>query len=237
MAAACGQPAPRKRRQRLPLGEAGIGIGSSEPIPMTDEGRPAPHYLGYVGEIAMGLTLIRLFQFALPWGKLENPPSPRGRLWYDKQPFPSQYIIQHFGGECGDLVGKVMQIQNCEDINNGDVGYITSITGTQSESVVRIDFGDGRVVDYENGDLDMLDLAYACTVHKSQGDEFKSVIINLQSAHSVMLVRPLIYTAITRAKEKVLIVGERRALCTAIRRIDTEQRGTKLAQRINDFSK
>ena len=132
---------------------------------------------------------------------------------------------------------KVMQIKNCEDINNGDVGYITSINGTQSEAVVRIDFGDGRVVDYENGDLDMLDLAYACTVHKSQGDEFKSVIINLQCAHSVMLVRPLIYTAITRAKEKVLIVGERRALCTAIRRIDTEQRGTKLAQRINDFSK
>ena len=132
---------------------------------------------------------------------------------------------------------KVMQIKNCEDINNGDVGYITSITGTQTESVVRIDFGDGRLVDYENADLDMLDLGYACTVHKSQGSEYKSVIINLQCAHSVMLVRPLIYTAITRAKEKVLIVGERRALCTAIRRIDTEQRGTKLAQRIREFSK
>ena len=132
---------------------------------------------------------------------------------------------------------KVMQIKNCEDINNGDVGYVTSITGTQADSVVRIDFGDGRVVDYENRDLDMLDLGYACTVHKSQGSEFKSVIINLQCAHSVMLVRPLIYTAITRAKEKVMIVGERRALCTAIRRVDTEQRGTKLAQRINDFVK
>ena len=131
---------------------------------------------------------------------------------------------------------KVMQIKNCEDINNGDIGYIKSITGTPSDSVVRIDFGDGRIVDYENGDLDMLDLGYACTVHKSQGSEYKSVIINLQCAHSVMLVRPLIYTAITRAKEKVLIVGERRALCTAIRRIDTEQRGTKLAQRIHDFS-
>ncbi len=131
---------------------------------------------------------------------------------------------------------KVMQIKNCDDINNGDVGYITSITGSQSEAVVRIDFGDGRVIDYENGDLDMLDLGYACTVHKSQGSEYKSVIINLQCAHSVMLVRPLIYTAITRAKERVLIVGERRALCTAIRRIDTEQRGTKLAQRIIDFS-
>ena len=132
---------------------------------------------------------------------------------------------------------KVIQIKNCEDINNGDVGYITSITGTQTESVIRIDFGDGRLVDYENADLDMLDLGYACTVHKSQGSEYKSVIINLQCAHSVMLVRPLIYTAITRAKEKVLIVGERRALCTAIRRIDTEQRGTKLAQRIREFSK
>lgn len=132
---------------------------------------------------------------------------------------------------------KVMQIKNCEDINNGDVGYITSITGTQTESVVRIDFGDGRIVDYENADLDMLDLGFACTVHKSQGSEYKSVIISLQCARSVMLVRPLIYTAITRAKERVLIVGERRALCTAIRRIDTEQRGTKLAQRIREFSK
>ena len=132
---------------------------------------------------------------------------------------------------------KVMQIKNCEDISNGDVGYIKSISGTQTDSVVRIDFGDGRIVDYENGDLDMLDLAYACTVHKSQGDEFKSVIINLQCAHSVMLVRPLIYTAITRAKEKVLIVGERKALCTAIRRTDSEQRGTKLAQRIIEYKK
>ena len=60
---------------------------------------------------------------------------------------------------------KVMQIKNCEDINNGDVGYITSISGTQSESVVRIDFGDGRVVDYENGDLDMLDLGYMYRPH------------------------------------------------------------------------
>ena len=132
---------------------------------------------------------------------------------------------------------KVMQTKNCEQINNGDVGYITSITGTATDAVVRIDFGDDRVVEYENSELEMLDLAYACTVHKSQGDEFKSVIINLQCAHSVMLVRPLIYTAITRAKERVIIVGERKALCTAIRRTDTEQRGTKLAMRIQEFMK
>ena len=130
---------------------------------------------------------------------------------------------------------KVMQIKNCGDISNGDVGYIRRITGTQNDSLIQIDFGEGRTVEYDNSELEMLDLGYASTVHKSQGSEYKSVIINLQCAHSVMLVRPLIYTAITRAKEQVLLVGERKALCTAIRRTDTEQRGTKLAQRINNL--
>ena len=80
----------------------------------------------------------------------------------------------------------------------------------------------------------MLTLAYASTIHKSQGSEYKSVIINLQCAHSVMLVRPLIYTAVTRAKERVIIVGERRALCTAIRRGETEKRNTMLADRLRE---
>ncbi len=73
-------------------------------------------------------------------------------------------------------------------------------------SVLTVDFGDGRIAEYDGSDLEMLDLAYASTIHKSQGSEYKSVIINLQCAHAVMLVRPLVYTAITRAKERVLIV-------------------------------
>ena len=113
--------------------------------------------------------------------------------------------------------------------------YITEITGTPGDALIQVDFGDNRLVEYDNSELEMLDLGYACTVHKSQGSEYKSVIINLQCAHSVMLVRPLIYTAITRAKEKVIIVGERKALCRAINRIETEQRNTKLAQRINEL--
>ena len=127
---------------------------------------------------------------------------------------------------------KVMQTKNCEDISNGDIGYITSITSEDSDSTLTVDFGDGRVAEYDKSDLELLDLAYASTIHKSQGSEYKSVIINLQCAHAVMLVRPLIYTAITRAKERVIIVGERRALCIAIKRTDTERRGTKLAARI-----
>ena len=131
---------------------------------------------------------------------------------------------------------KVMQTKNCEDISNGDIGYITSITTDDSDSMLTVDFGDGRVAEYEKSDLELLNLAYASTIHKSQGSEYKSVIINLQCAHAVMLVRPLIYTAITRAKERVIIVGERRALCIAIKRTDTERRGTKLAARIRSLA-
>lgn len=131
---------------------------------------------------------------------------------------------------------KVMQTKNCEDVSNGDIGYITSITTDDSDSMLTVDFGDGRVAEYEKSDLELLDLAYASTIHKSQGSEYKSVIINLQCAHAVMLVRPLIYTAITRAKERVIIVGERRALCIAIKRTDTERRGTKLAARIRSLA-
>lgn len=115
------------------------------------------------------------------------------------------------------------------------IGYITSVTRDDTDSVLTVDFGDGRIAEYDGSDLEMLDLAYASTIHKSQGSEYKSVIINLQCAHAVMLVRPLVYTAITRAKERVLIVGERRALCIAIKRTDTEQRGTMLSARIKEL--
>ena len=110
-----------------------------------------------------------------------------------------------------------------------------SVTRDDTDSVLTVDFGDGRIAEYDGSDLEMLDLAYASTIHKSQGSEYKSVIINLQCAHAVMLVRPLVYTAITRAKERVLIVGERRALCIAIKRTDTEQRGTMLSARIKEL--
>ena len=130
------------------------------------------------------------------------------------------------------LGDKVMQIKNFEDVNNGDVGYITGIIRDGDASYVTVDFGDGRTMEYESSDLEMLDHAYASTVHKSQGSEYQSVIINLQCAHAVMLVRPLLYTAVTRAKKRVILVGERRAVCIAIKRVDTEQRETMLAERI-----
>ena len=129
---------------------------------------------------------------------------------------------------CGD---KVMQIKNHDDVNNGDIGYITKIINMDSETILYINFGDGKLKEYDAGDLDMLDLGYASTIHKSQGAEYQSVIINLQCAHAIMLTRPLIYTAITRGKKRVIIVGERRALCMAIKKTDTVKRGTCVAKR------
>lgn len=130
---------------------------------------------------------------------------------------------------------KVMQIKNFEDVSNGDVGYVKRIVPLGNESAIFIDFGDNRIKEYDTSDLEMLDLGYASTIHKSQGSEYKSVIINLQCAHSIMLTRPLIYTAITRGKDKVTIVGERRAMCIAIKRTDTEKRGTCLAHRLQEL--
>lgn len=130
---------------------------------------------------------------------------------------------------------KVMQIKNREDVNNGDIGYIIRIENCQGDQTAYIDFGDGRIKEYDSTELELIDLGYASTIHKAQGAEYKSVIINLQNAHYVMLTRPLVYTAVTRGKECVIFVGERRALCTAIKRTDTEKRGTRLAKRICDY--
>jgi exodeoxyribonuclease V alpha subunit len=94
------------------------------------------------------------------------------------------------------LGDKVMQIKNKGDVNNGDVGYITDISKQNGDVCITVDYGDGRTAEYEDTELDMLELAYACTVHKSQGSEYSSVIISIQNGHYIMLKRPLIYTAI-----------------------------------------
>ena len=132
------------------------------------------------------------------------------------------------------LGDKVMQVKNFEDVSNGDIGKVTEVDTAREEPFLTVDFGDGRVKEYARPDLDRLDLAYAATIHKSQGSEYHTVIVNLQCAHAVMLTRPLLYTAITRAKMRVILVGERKALCMAIRRTDAERRGTRLAARIQE---
>ncbi|MCU0980688.1 MAG: ATP-dependent RecD-like DNA helicase [Pirellulaceae bacterium] len=91
---------------------------------------------------------------------------------------------------------------------------------------------EGRSVPYDFGDLDELSLAYVLTVHKSQGSEYPCVVIPLHTQHFMMLQRNLLYTAVTRGKRLVVLVGTKKALSLAVRRQDTRQRCTALAGRL-----
>jgi exodeoxyribonuclease V alpha subunit len=126
---------------------------------------------------------------------------------------------------------KVLQTVNDYDkeVFNGDLGRIVSIDDINQE--IKVDF-DGRRVKYDYSDLDELTLAYAITIHKSQGSEYPAVVIPLCTQHFVMLQRNLLYTAITRGKKLVVLVGNRRALQLAVGRQDTNKRYTALASRL-----
>ena len=99
-----------------------------------------------------------------------------------------------------------------------------------------IEFTDGVRADYHERELDIIDLAYATTIHKSQGSEYSTVIIPIMMSHYIMLKRNLIYTAITRAKKKVILIGEKRALMAAIHKNDSTKRNTLLAERIKTYT-
>lgn len=134
------------------------------------------------------------------------------------------------------LRDKVMQTRNHEEISNGDIGYIRDIRQEDGSWCIEVDFGDGRLANYESSeDLSRLDWAYATTIHKSQGSEYDAVLISVQNLHGRMLKRPLVYTAITRAKRWAGVVGDKSALDQAIYTTDTEQRNTMLAARIQDL--
>jgi exodeoxyribonuclease V alpha subunit len=94
---------------------------------------------------------------------------------------------------------------------------------------VRVRF-DQRLVDYDPGELDELQLAYALTIHKSQGSEFPCVILPMSTQHFVLLERSLLYTAITRAKRLVVIVGTKEALSLAVKKQETRRRFTGLRE-------
>jgi exodeoxyribonuclease V alpha subunit len=127
---------------------------------------------------------------------------------------------------------KVMQVKNDYErsVFNGDIGVIQEIAGEDNKLVV--DFNDGRVAVYKRDDLDQLVHAYAVTVHKSQGSEYPAVVLALATQHYVMLRRNLLYTAITRGKKLVVLVGSPRAVVLATRNQRTTERWTWLAERI-----
>jgi exodeoxyribonuclease V alpha subunit len=127
---------------------------------------------------------------------------------------------------------KVMQIKNNYDkeVFNGDIGKISRIDFENQE--IGITF-DGRSVDYDYSDLDEIVLAYAVSVHKSQGSEYPAVIIPILTQHYMLLQRNLIYTAVTRGRKLVVIVGTRKALAIGVKNNKTEKRYTYLRYRLS----
>jgi exodeoxyribonuclease V alpha subunit len=129
---------------------------------------------------------------------------------------------------------KVMQTKNNAEtkIMNGTIGYVTSIDVKHQKLYITFDEDSDTCIGipYEGDDLDNIVLAYAITIHKSQGSEYPAVIIPMLCQHGIMLQRNLLYTAITRGKGKVFIVGEHKAIETAVRTQSTAKRYTKLKE-------
>jgi exodeoxyribonuclease V alpha subunit len=143
---------------------------------------------------------------------------------------PSGQEISRFGRTFrqGD---KVMQIENNYDkeVFNGDIGRIMQIDPVWQK--ITVDF-DSQEVEYDFGELDELVLAYACSIHKSQGSEYPAVVIPLMEQHYMLLQRNLLYTAVTRGKKLVVIVGSRRALAIAVRTSRVVQRNSALTEKL-----
>jgi exodeoxyribonuclease V alpha subunit len=141
---------------------------------------------------------------------------------------PGEIRIDRFGWTfCpGD---KVMQVENDydRDVYNGDLGVVSRTDMEEGE--LAVDF-EGREVTYGFGELDELVLAYATTIHKSQGSEYPAIVIPLSTQHYPMLQRNLVYTGVTRGKRLVVLLGQRKALAIAVKGARTRRRWSKLRE-------
>jgi exodeoxyribonuclease V alpha subunit len=143
---------------------------------------------------------------------------------------PEEPVVEKFGWQFR-VRDKVIQTENNYDKNvfNGDIGQIWKIDPVEREVTVKF---DQREVVYDFGELDEVSLAYAITIHKSQGSEFPAVVIPLAMQQYLLLQRNLVYTGVTRGKKLVVLVGQRKALALAVRNNKTERRFSGLLCRL-----
>ena len=193
-----------------------------------------------VVETVCGLCAIRLprtyrldsiedIQVLVPMYRGETGANNLNRVLQDELNPKGQEMTR--GGIRFRVGDKVMQVRNNydRDVFNGDIGRVHGI----EDDILRVRFQD-RVLAYEFSELDELVLAYAMSVHKSQGAEFRAVVMPLTTQHYMMLQRNLLYTAITRARELVVIVGTKQALGMAVRNNRVAERHTTLSPRIQN---
>ncbi len=131
---------------------------------------------------------------------------------------------------------KVMQTKNNSKASNGDIGFVKKTRCDENnEMKVTIEFSDNRIAEYGAEEMSHIELSYATTFHKAMGSEYDIVIIPIIRSHAIMLNRNLVYTAITRAKKKVILVGQKGMLIMAIHKNETGKRNTLLGERIGKY--
>ena len=139
-------------------------------------------------------------------------------------PFRSAEEEIKFGPRIFRVNDRIMQTKNTEKVSNGDLGFIRYIKDTDQGKKIGMDFGAGRTLEYGVDDLSNVDLAYATTIHKAMGSEYEIVIMPLLKAHTIMMYRNLLYTGITRAKKRVVLIGQKQVLFMAIHRNEIGKR-------------
>jgi exodeoxyribonuclease V alpha subunit len=142
---------------------------------------------------------------------------------------------RRFGGRVFRVGDKVTQIRNNYDkgangVFNGTLGVVTALDPDEQKLTVRTD--EDEDIDYEFAELDELTHAYAVTIHRSQGSEYPCVVVPITTSAWMMLQRNLLYTAVTRAKKLVVLVGSKRAIGQAVRSVSGGRRHTALAYRL-----
>ena len=197
--------------------------------PVDDVQVLAPMHKGVAGVANLNVQLQR----ALAPFKKRREVSGFVPRWRDKGHNPAPSLKA--AGATYEIGDKVIQLRNNYDKNlfNGDIGVVTGIDAGAGR--LAADF-DGERQEFERGDLGSLALAFSITIHKSQGSEYPVVIIPLLKAHFMMLQRNLLYTAVTRGRKKVFIVGERAAYAMAVRNSEAKQRVTHLREKIASAS-
>lgn len=210
------------------------GIGDFYFIEVDDEEKVVERVLTLVKEripARFNLDPFRDIQVLAPMNKaVVGVQNLNRRLQEALNPPSSGHDVQRFGTtfRVGD---KVIQLRNnySREVFNGDIGRVKQIDTV--DQMMTVDF-DGRPVDYDFGEIDELQLAYACSIHKSQGSEYPAVVIPVHTQHFIMLQRNLIYTGVTRGKKLVVLVGSRKAVQIAVRSADTVRRYSLLEYRL-----
>ena len=153
------------------------------------------------------------------------------RLQVELNPLKSGERQLQFCGKCYRKGDRIMATKNENGLSNGDIGYILDVHPSEDdpeELEMDVDFGEEKAHTFNGEMLKNIDLAYATTIHKSQGSEYKVVIMTILRGHYLMLKRNLIYTGITRAREKVFLIADKRAIAQAIHTEDANRRMTNM---------